>query len=124
MEFIIINMLMIHSCTSTLYPQQRRTRVEQRHWGEWKGVLKISKYWMAYNKLKLNDSQTEVLVVTSKVHAEMNQDMKLKIGDTAIKPTEAARNLGIIFDNRFSLESHVAPLSKSAFFQIKKIYRI
>jgi len=86
--------------------------------------IKDIKYWRAYNKLKLNDSKTEVLVVTSKVHAEMNQDITLRIGDTAIIPTEAARNLGIIFDNRLSLESHVAQLCKSAFFQIKKIYRI
>ena len=93
-------------------------------WGRMERCIKDIKYWMAYSKLKLNDSKTEVLVVTSKAHAEINQNIPLKVGDTAIKPTVAARNLGIIFDNRLSLESHVAQLCKSAFFQIQKIYRI
>ena len=54
------------------------------------------KLWMSENKLKLNDSKTEVMLIIppnwkNKIHMDT-----LRIGDAAITPTYYAKNIGEI----------------------------
>ena len=56
--------------------------------------------WMIKNKLKINDSKTEFLVLTSSYFKQQQQDLQINVGNTHIRrPTASARNLGVIFDS-------------------------
>ena len=77
--------------------------------------------WMLSNKLKLNNSKTEVLVIGARHRPHPQLDLLL-VGDEHVVPTSSARNLGTVFDDNMTLESHVT--AKSAFFHIRNIARI
>ena len=78
------------------------------------------KDWMSRNKLKLNDSKTEVVHVTSRF-TPTEPVKHVTIGNSAISPTDAARNLGVIFDQHLSMTAHVNNLCKSASFVLRSI---
>ena len=79
--------------------------------------------WMLCNKLKLNNSKTEVLVIGARHRPHPQLDLLL-VGDEHVVPTSSARNLGTVFDENMTLESHVTAICKSAFFRIRNIARI
>ena len=62
---------------------------------------------MCQNKLKLNDSKTEFMVIGKpSVLKDINKP-SLTLNDAVINPTQQLRNLGIIFDENLTLSSHV-----------------
>ena len=79
--------------------------------------------WMLSNKLKLNNTKTEVLVIEAPHRPYPHLDLSL-VGDEHVAPTSSERILGTVFDDNMTLESHVAAICKSAFFHIRKIARI
>ena len=70
--------------------------------------------WILTNKLKLNNSKTEVLVIGARHRPHPQLDLLL-VGDVHAVPTSSARNLGTVFDDNMTLESHIAAICKSAF---------
>ena len=80
------------------------------------------KDWMSRNKLKLN-VKTEVVHVTSRF-TQTEPIKHVTIGNSAISPTDAARNLGVIFDQHLSMTAHVNNLCKSASFALRSIGQI
>ena len=72
---------------------------------------------MLANKLKLNNSKTEVLVIGARHRPHPQLDLLL-VGDVHVVPTSSARNLGTVFDDNMTLESHIAAICKSAFFTL------
>ena len=79
--------------------------------------------WMQANKLKLNNSKTEVLVIGARHRPHPQLDLLLVV-DVHVVPTSSARNLGTVFNVNMTLESHIAAICKSAFFHIRNIARI
>ena len=77
--------------------------------------------WVIKNKLKINDSKTEILVLTSSFLSNNFNDLQINVGNTQIKPTASSRNLGVIFDRHLNLESHINNVCRSAYFQIRNI---
>ena len=77
--------------------------------------------WMIKNKLKINDSKTEFLVLTSSFYKQQFNDLQINVGNTQIKPTASARNLGVIFDRHLNLESHINNVCRSAYFHLRNI---
>ena len=76
------------------------------------------------NKLKLNGDQTELLVIGS-CNLPASQLLSFTVIDgSVIEPSHFARNIGVIFDNRFNMERQVSAICKSAFFYIRNISRI
>ena len=63
--------------------------------------------WMIKNKLKINDSKTEFLVLSSSFFKQQFNDLQINVGNTEINPSLSARNLGVIFDSHLNLESHI-----------------
>ena len=80
--------------------------------------------WMLSNKLKLNNGKTEVLVIGAPHRPHQQFDFSLLVGDENVVPPSSARNLGTVFDDNMTLESHVAAISKYAFFHIRNVARI
>ena len=76
--------------------------------------------WMANNKLKLNDSKTELLIVRNK-HLQGVNLPSLCIGGSTIQATPLVRNLGCVFDQSLSMVSQVNSLTKSCYYHLRNI---
>ena len=76
---------------------------------------------MIQNKLKINDSKTEFLVLTSSFLKQHYNDLNISVGNSRIAPSISARNLGVIFDNHMSLDKQINSICKSAFFHLRNI---
>ena len=79
---------------------------------------------MIQNKLKINDSKTEFLVLTSSYLKQHFNDLNTSVGNSRIAPSISTRNLGAIFDNHMSLDKQINSICKSAFFHLGNIGNI
>ena len=77
--------------------------------------------WMIKHKLKINDSKTEFMVLTSSFLKQQFNDLQIKVGNIQIKPSTTARNLGVTFDSNLNLESHINSVCRSAYFHLRNI---
>ena len=80
--------------------------------------------WSTSNKLKLNDSKTEFLVVGSKFARKSPDITSVNIGNTTVNAVESARNIGVIMDSTLSMVLHVSAVCKSAYSQLRNIAQI
>ena len=80
--------------------------------------------WMTKNKLKLNESKTEFIVLGSPYYIQKLPPVMLTISDAHIKPTYSVRNLGIMFDVHMTMTKQISSLCQSSYFQIRNIRRI
>ena len=65
---------------------------------------------MIHHRLQLNDSKTEILVITTPSSAGKHNLTDVVIGDSILKPTTVARNLGVMFDSAFNMKFQVSKL--------------
>ena len=86
-------------------------------------VLQI-KSWMLQNKLKLNDSKTEYMIIRSKRVKTYIDVPDFKIGESVIQPSSSIRNLGSYWDNSMSMKTHVRLVSRTCYFQLHNIHSI
>ena len=54
--------------------------------------------WMIQNKLKINDSKREFLVLTFSFLKQHFNDLNISVVNSRIPPSLSARNLGVIFE--------------------------
>ena len=100
---------------------------EQEALNQLESCISDIKLWMMQNKLKLKDSKTEFLqflsspVTTNSTRGSMTS---ISIGDDNIFPRGSAKNLGVIMDDRLSLNNHIMFICKAANFQLFKLSRI
>ena len=81
--------------------------------------------WMNCNRLKLNDSKTEFMVIGKK--ASLNKlpaERRIMIGDELIASTEAARNIGVMIDSHLDMSSQINNICRSAYLNIYNIGKI
>ena len=79
------------------------------------------KEWMNQNKLKLNDSKTEFIVLGKASTLDSFENPSLILNGTEIKATKQVRNLGVIFDEELNLSSHVTSLCQRMFSDIRNV---
>ena len=70
--------------------------------------------WMVQNKLKLNRDKTEFLELNAQHRPQPIVDY-IKVNTDRVEPPFSARNIGVIFDQKISLEKHVAYTSNHRF---------
>ena len=81
--------------------------------------------WMNSNKLLLNPSKTEFLLIgTKQQRLKFSQITTLSLGNDIIPVSSSARNLGFIFDSDMSFTDQINSLSKSCHFHIRDTRRI
>ena len=80
--------------------------------------------WMIKHKLKINNSKTEFMVLTSSFLKQQFNDLQIKIGNSHNEPSTTARNLGVIFDSHLNLESHIDSVCRSAYISILGIFAV
>ena len=79
---------------------------------------------MCFHHLKMNQSKTEFLLISSKQQARKLQTPTLRIGDHSITPTSTARNIGVMMDCHTTMEAHVSSICKSAYGQLHNISKL
>ena len=65
-------------------------------------------------RLLLNDDKTEFLVIGTRQQLDKLSPSVLHVGDHTIDPSVTVRNLGSIFDNSISMDSHIHQVCKTA----------
>ena len=79
---------------------------------------------MIEDKLCLNDSKTEFMIVgTRQQLAKVNID-QLCVGESSIVPVTSVKNLGSWFDKNMSMTTHIIKVCKAASFHLYNIRRI
>ena len=76
---------------------------------------------MLINKLKLNPSKTEYILVQSKHNLAKYGEFCIKVGDADVKPSASVRNLGVFMDRGNTSESQVNALCKKCTFHLRRI---
>ena len=79
--------------------------------------------WMAHNKLKLNDSKTECMVISGRSHTQ-SKELTICIGGEEIVPKSAVGNLGAVLDGEMSMEAQVRRVIKGVYFHLRRISMI
>ncbi len=87
-------------------------------------AIKEIKNFMIVNKLKLNDSKTEVIFLGTKYKLDQINSDGVTIGDSIISPADKVKNLGVFFDKYLSMDDQVRSIYKSGFYHIKNLWRI
>ena len=86
--------------------------------------LKDIKSWMSCNFLMLNSEKTKILVLGPKnLRDSMSTHIATLDGITLASST-TVRNLGVIFDQDLSFNSHIKQTSRTAFFHLRNITKI
>ena len=80
--------------------------------------------WMKNNKLKLNPTKTEFLIISSIQNRHQIEIDSLNLGDTSIPISENARNLGVIIDSTLNLEAHINKVCQTCYFYLYWIRKI
>ena len=80
--------------------------------------LRIS---MIRNKLKINDSKTEFLIITSSFLKQGFDELNIMVGDSNIVSSNSARNLGVIFDKCIKLDYYISSVCKSTYSHLRNI---
>ena len=78
--------------------------------------------WMITDKLMINDDKTEFLLIgTRQQLAKINTACSITVGEYDIDPSLCVRNLGVWFDSRLSMSTHVTKLCNSSFYHLHNI---
>jgi len=80
--------------------------------------------WMSQKCLKLNDSKTEILLISSKQISKKLECPSIIIGDTSVEPKDVVKSVGVLMDKHITMEDHVSAVCKSARYHLFNIGRI
>ena len=98
------------------------TQVEAKQKME-KCIADIRDFLIA-NKLCNNREKTELIIIGNPTQLRKLDISSIKVDDIEIKGVDHVRNLGVIFDNRMSMEKHVNKMCRNAYFNLKNLSRI
>jgi len=76
---------------------------------------------MIENKLKINDSKTEFLVMTQPRLQAKLPVLKLQIGGCLIESSANAKNLGVVFDSCLLMDKQITNICCGTYFYLRKI---
>lgn len=80
--------------------------------------------WLSRNRLSLNPSKTDFLIIGSKQQREKLSFNSFTFGGNTISCAPTVRNLGVIFDADLCLDSHISNVCRSSYHQIRQIRQI
>ena len=78
------------------------------------------KMWMSQNFLKLNEDKTEVI----EIGFYENRFSDLLLGNSSIKISEKAKNLGFYIDDTMSLKAQIAAVIQKCNMSLRNLHRI
>ena len=83
------------------------------------------KAWATANMLKLNDSKTELMLVTSKRSKHLhNLPTSITIGNAQIPFKQSVKNLGFTLDCHLTMNAHVSFIARTCYFELRRLASI
>ena len=83
------------------------------------------KAWATANMLKLNDSKTELMLVTSKRSKHLhNLPTSITIGNAQIPFKQHVKNLGLTFSSHHTMNAHVSNITLTCYFEMYRLASI
>ena len=83
------------------------------------------KAWATANMLKLNDSKTELMLVTSRRSKHLhNLPTSITIGNAQIPFKQSVKNLGFTLDCHLTMNAHVSNIARTCFFELRRFASI
>ena len=83
------------------------------------------KAWATANMLKLNDSKTELMLVTSKRSKYLhNLPTSITIGNAQIPFKQSVKNLGFTLDCHLTMYAHVSNIARTCYFELRRLASI
>ena len=86
--------------------------------------LQDVKSWMILNKLKMNDSKTECILIGSYQQLAKINLTSILVGEHRITVLDDIRNLGAYFDKNLSMKTHIDTKCTAAFRQLYSLRKI
>ena len=83
------------------------TATEEESIAAMENCIKAIRAWMILDKMKINDIQTEFLIIGTKQQLNKVNIKTLSVGDSGVAPAAMARNLGVLFDENMTLLPHI-----------------
>jgi len=80
--------------------------------------------WMIHNKLKINDSKTEFIILGTKHSLSHVNASSITVGTASIEATDKVKNLGVYIDNILSHKANVSHITSKAHYQLHKLGKI
>ena len=80
--------------------------------------------WMIKNKLKINDSKTEFIILRSPLLKQNLSDLSISVGDSQVFLSSKVRDLGVVFDQYLTFHDHISGICRSTHFHLRSIGRI
>ena len=81
--------------------------------------------WMLSNKLKLNPSKTEFLLIGHEVQRQKYlAQFPITLMGVDTSSSKFARNLGVVFDQNFNFKRHISQVCSSCYYHIRDLRRI
>ena len=80
--------------------------------------------WFCANRLVVNPSKTEYLLIGTTQQRSKITNSSIFFKNVPLTPTDSARNLGVIFDSKLDLTSHISSICRSSFFHIRQLRQI
>ena len=81
------------------------------------------KAWATANMLKLNDSKTELMLITSK-RSKHNLPTSFTIGNAQIPFNQSVKNLGFTLDCHLTMNAHVSNVDRTCYFELRRLASI
>ena len=83
------------------------------------------KAWATANMLTLNDSTTELMLVTSKRSKHLhNLPTSITIGNAQIPFKQSVKNLGFTLDCHLTMNAHVSNIARTCYFELRRLASI
>ena len=83
------------------------------------------KVWATANMLKLNDSKTELMLVTSKRSKHLhNLSTSITIGNAQIPFKQSVKNLGFTLVCHLTMNAHVSNIARTCYFELRRLASI
>ena len=80
------------------------------------------KAWATANMLKLNDSKTELMLVTSKRTKHLHSlPTSITISNAQIPFKDSVKNLGFILDCHLTMNAHVSNIARTCNFELRRL---
>ena len=83
------------------------------------------KAWATVDMLKLNDSKTELMLITSKRSKHLhNLPTSIIIGNAQIPFKQSVKNLGFTLDCHLTMNAHVSNIARTFYFELHRLASI
>ena len=114
---------MIYADDTQIYSVKSKSPDSYSTMSKLEACIEDIRSWSLANGLKLNDSKTELIHISSKFRS-VSPIQSFQIGTAHIEPVQKARNLDVVFDSHLTMDPHVNNVCRAASLALHKIGKI